>query len=100
MGFIPPALFALAKSHPLVFHQLHPRSRAPIGVSSSTTASVSTSALGPLLAAIFTRTSRAFIHVRFPVARNLHFIAISLTIWDQMGFSTIEALRSVVRVLG
>ena len=100
MGCITSAVLELAKAHPLVFHQLHPRSRAPIGVSFSTTTSASTDALVPLLAAIVTGNIMAFIHIRFHVARNLRFIAISLTIWYQMGFSKIEAIRSVVKVLG
>ena len=100
MGFIPPALFALAKSHPLVFHQLHPISRATIGVSSSTTASAPTAALGPVLAAIVKLTIKEFIHIRFTVAHNLCFIVSSLKIWEQMGFYKIEEIRSVVRVLG
>ena len=57
-------------------------------------------ALGPILASIVTGTIRAFIYIRFPGARNLRFIASSLTIWEQMGFSTIETLRIVVRVMG
>ena len=96
---IPSAVFALTKSHPLVFPQMHPRSRAPIGVSSFTTASASTATLGSLLAAI-TGTTRAFIYIRFPVLHNLRFIASALTVWEQMGLSTIETLRSVVRFLG
>ena len=100
MGRITYAVLALAKSHPLVSHQLHPISRAPIGISSSMASSSSTAALGPLLAAIFTRTIKALIHIRFPVSHDLRFIAISFTIWEQMVFSTIETLRSVLRVLG
>ena len=100
MGFIPSAVFALEKSHPCVFHQLRPRSRAPVGVSSSKTASASTASLGQLLADIVMETIRAFIRILFPVAQNLRFIASLLTIWEQIGFSTIESLRSLVRVLG
>ena len=45
-------------------------------------------------------TIRAFIRILFPVAQNLRFIASLFTIWEQIGFSTIESLRSLVRVLG
>ena len=82
IGCIPSAVFALAKVHSLVSHQLHPGSRAPIGVSSSTAASASTSAFGPLIAAIVTGTIRVLIHIRFPVAHDLCFILILLTIWE------------------
>ena len=80
MGRIPSAVLALEKSYPLVSNQLHPRSRAPIGVSSYTAASSSMAALGPLLVVIVTGTSRALIHIRSPVARDLRFIARLLTI--------------------
>ena len=100
MGSITSTVFVLEKSHPLVSHQLNPRSCFSIRVSSSTAASVSMAALGPLCVAIVTGTIRAFINIHFTVAQNLCFIVSLLKIWGKMGFYRIETLRSVVRVLG
>ena len=100
MGSITSTVFVLEKSHPLVSHQLNPRSCFSIRVSSSTAASVSMAALGPLCVAIVTGTIRAFINIHFTVAQNICFIASLFTIWEQMGLYIIKILRSVVRVLG
>ena len=66
---------------------------APIGAITSTT-------FGPFLDPSITgRAVRALVHIQFPVARNLRFIARTLTIREQMGITTVETNGSVVRVL-
>ena len=71
---IPPAIRTFAKSHTLAYHYLNPRSMAPIG-------SIATTTAGPLLAPSITgRAVSDLVHIRFPVARDLSFIAMTLTI--------------------
>ena len=66
---------------------------ATIGAITSTT-------FGPFLVPSITgRAVRTLVHIRFPVARDLRFIARTLKIWEQMGLATVEKNGSVVRVM-
>ena len=61
--------------------------------------SITLTTFGPFLAPSITgRVVRALDHTRFPVARNLRFIARKLTIQEQMGIVTVETNWWVVRV--
>ena len=66
---------------------------APIG-------DITTTNFGKLLAPSITwRAVRELFRVHFPFARNIHFIAMMLTIREHMGLVTVETNGSLVRVL-
>ena len=85
MSRFSPAFHTLTKAHPHVAHQLNPRSMTPI-------VAITLTNFRPFLElSIKGRSVIVLVHIRFPVARDLHFIARILKIREQIGLATNEA---------